>query len=106
MDIPTAWLDLLSFYAVVLLLMFILVRLASGLLHRTRAPALGLAHVLVAALSIVVGAQIFATGGTPRYDLAAIVCLPPIIMWFVLDCVIVVRMRTLNREQEERDDLE
>ncbi|MEM7123052.1 MAG: hypothetical protein AAF563_17355 [Pseudomonadota bacterium] len=103
MDVPTDRVDLWTFYAVVTVLSFILVRFASGLLHSTKVPALGFAHILVAGVSVVVAAQIFTGDGTARYGLAALVCVPPVIVWFLLDCVIAVRMRAVEREKAERD---
>ncbi len=64
---------------------FLLIRGVAWLLRKVGQDRLGLAHFLVAILSIVAAAYGFAGGGEPQFLYSASIYGPACMVWFVFD---------------------
>jgi len=77
--------QLVAFFIGALIITFLLIRAVRWLLRKIGQDHLGLAHVLVAAVSIVAVGYGMADGGEPQFVVGAIFYGAACLLWFLVD---------------------
>lgn len=72
-------------YVGALIATFLLTRLANWILRRCKVRPWGWSHAIVAALSVLGGAYGFSRGGEMAWEHAAMIYLPAVAVWLVVD---------------------
>ena len=77
--------NVIGLFVGALAITFILIRGVAWLLRKVGQNRLGLAHFLVAVVSIVAAAYGFADGGEPKFLFGAAIYAPACLAWFMVD---------------------